>query len=79
MVNNLVIQWNTTMQLGWPLTEPMNFIQEFIYEGFFVRGNIKVLNYLEECNREGRLPDQGRLIQIFLPWYRWAKPLSVPW
>ena len=26
--------------------------------------------YLEECKRNGELPEQRRLIQIFLPWYR---------
>ncbi len=70
MVNNLVIQWNAAMQMDWPLTDPMDFIQDVIGRGFFTRGNVKALNYLEECKGKRELPDQRRLIQIFLPWYR---------
>ena len=70
MVNNLVIQWNIAMQMNLPLSDPMDFIQEIIGRGFFPRGNIKALNYLEECKRTSELPEQRRLIQIFLPWYR---------
>ena len=70
MVNNLAIQWNIATQMGWPLTEPMEFIEQVIDQGFYFCGNVKALNYLEECKRKGELPDQRRLIQIFLPWYR---------
>ena len=70
MVNNLVIQWNVATHMDWPLTEPKDFIHEIIGRGFFSRGNIKALNYLEECKRNGELPEQRRLIQILLPWYR---------
>ena len=70
MVNNLVIQWNIAMQKDWPLTEPMDFIQDIIGRGYYTRGNANALNYLEECKRNGELPDQRRLIQMFLPWYR---------
>lgn len=70
MVNNLVIQWNIAKQMGWPLTEPIDFIRNTIEQGFFFRRNLKALSYLEECKRENTLPDQRRLIQILLPWYR---------
>jgi hypothetical protein len=70
MVNNLAIQWNTARQLDWPLKEPIDFIREINDQGFFPRLSIKALTYLEECKREGILPDQMHLLQILLPWYK---------
>ena len=55
---------------GWPLSDSMEFIDQLFDAGFYLRANLKAISYLEECKREGKIPEERRLCRILLPWYR---------
>ena len=67
-VHNLALEWDAAKYFGRSPPEPMDFILDIINQGFFLRSNIKALSYLEECKREGKVPEERRLSQILLPW-----------
>lgn len=69
-VEQLLLEWDVAQSLGTPLPEPFEFVKRLIDAGFYLRTNIKAVNYLSGCKAEGKLPERRRLLQILLPWYR---------
>ena len=70
LVSRLVQKWDWYAYEGWPLPDSMEFIDQLFDAGFYLRSNLKAISYLEECKREGKVPEERRLCQILLPWYR---------
>ncbi len=70
LVSRLVQRWYWFTLEGWPLPDSMEFIDQLFDAGFYLRANLKAISYLEECKREGKVPEERRLCRILLPWYR---------
>ncbi len=63
LVSQLVQKWD-----GY--ADSMEFIDQIVDAGFYLRSTVKAISYLEECKQEGKVPEERRLCQILLPWYR---------
>lgn len=70
LVSRLVQRWSWYAYECWPLPDSMEFIDQLFDAGFYLRANLKVISYLEECKREEKIPEERRMCQILLPWYR---------
>ncbi len=70
LVIQLVQKWEWYAYEARPLPDPMEFIDQLFDAGFYLRSNLKAISYLEECKRDGKVPEERRLCQILLPWYR---------
>jgi len=70
LVSQLVQKWDWYAYKEWPLPDSMEFIDQLFDAGFYFRANLKAVSYLEECKRNGKVPEERRLCQILLPWYR---------
>jgi len=70
LVGQLVQKWEWYVNEGWPHPDPMDFIHQLFDAGFYLRSNVKAISYLEKCKWEDEIPEQRRLCQILLPWYR---------
>ena len=71
LVGRLAQRWDWYGNEGWPLPDSMEFIDQLFDAGFYLRSNLKAISYLEECKRDGKVPEERRLCQILLPWYRY--------
>ena len=70
LVSQLVQKWDWYNYEAWPLPDSMEFINQLFDAGFYLRSNLKAMSYLEECKRDRKVPEERRLCQILLPWYR---------
>jgi len=70
LVNTLVLRWDMAVLEGKPTPDPIEFIRELIFAGFYLRTNSAAIQYLEKCRHDRKVPDERRLVQILLPWCR---------
>ena len=69
LVEQFVRRWDYAVYQGWQTPDSMEFIEQLLDAGFYLLNtNMRTISYIEECRREGKIPEQRRLLQILLPW-----------
>ena len=71
LVRGLVSQWYWAVQKGKPIPGPHDFVGRVIDDGFFLPTLASVMSYLEDCRRQGTIPDEKSLFRRLLPWSRY--------
>ena len=70
-VYHLLTRWDLALHQQASTPDAIDFAADLLHEGFYLPTVPKAIKYLEECGRNGSLPDRRRLTQVLLPWCTW--------
>ena len=69
LVHDLLSRCEDALSDDRPAPDVLDFVVGLIKSGFCLTTSSKAFTYLDECRRTSSLPDEGRLLQILMPWY----------
>ncbi len=69
LVHDLLARWEDALSNDRPAPDVLDFVARLIRSGYCLATGSRAFTYLDECRRKGTLPDEGRLLQILMPWY----------
>lgn len=69
LVDDLIARWYRALEDGTPPPNPIDAIGHIIRSGFYLPRSARATDYLDDCHRQGILPDRHRLLLILLPWH----------
>lgn len=68
LVDDLIARWRRALEDGTPPPHPIDAIGHIIRSDFYLPRSARATDYLDDCHRQGTLPDRHRLLLILLPW-----------
>ena len=68
LTGQLIERWTWAAANGQPLPDPLQFIRRVTLSGFYLPSGAQAANYLDDCRRDCRIPEESRLLRILLPW-----------
>ena len=75
LVHDLLARWEDALSHDRPAPDILDFVVCLIRSGYCLTTGSKAFTYLDRCRRKGSLPDEGRLLQILMPWYLPGQPV----
>ena len=75
LVHDLLSRWEDALGNDRPAPDVLDFVACLIRSGYCLTTGSKAFTYLDRYRLKGTLPDEGRLLQILMPWYVPGQPV----
>ena len=75
LVHDLLSRWEDAVTDNRPAPDVLDFVVRLIESGFCLTTGSKAITYLDRCRWTNSLPEEGRLLQILMPWYVPGQPV----